>query len=245
MPRTVVIAQARMGSSRLAGKVLAEIADRPIMEHVLTRAMAIEGADAVCLATTDLDEDDAVAAAGHSLGVVVVRGSASDVLGRYALAARATGAEIVMRITCDCPLIDPEVCAAVLALRQRTDSDYAANVIRRDWPHGLDCEAFTAAMLARAAEAATEPYDREHVTPWVRRHAASAAHLDGPGAPASDQRWVVDYPEDLDFVRGVMGRLPPPPALPGWREVLALIEQNPALAALNASRRDPALAAPR
>jgi len=232
-----------MGSSRLPGKVLAELAGRPIVEHVLMRAKAGAGADAVCLATTDLGEDDALAELGRRLGSVVVRGSASDVLGRYALAAQATAADIVMRITCDCPLIDPDVCGAVLALQRRTGCDYAANVIRRDWPHGLDCEAFTMAMLSTSAARATEAYDREHVTPWIRRQAANAAHLDGPGAPASDQRWVVDYPEDLAFIRSVMERLPPPPAMPGWRDVLSLIQRNPALCAINAMRRDPALGA--
>jgi spore coat polysaccharide biosynthesis protein SpsF (cytidylyltransferase family) len=243
--RTVIIAQARTGSTRLPGKVLALVAGRPIVEHVLCRAMAVGGADAVCLATTDLAADDGVAEIGRRLGAAVVRGSASDVLGRYALAARETRADIVMRLTCDCPLIDPEVCAAVLALRHRTSSDYAANVIRRDWPQGLDCEAFTAAFLAEAAARATEPYDREHVTPWIRRHAPKQANLEGPGAPASEQRWVVDYPEDLEFVRAVMDRLPPWPALPGWRAVLAVLEREPGLLALNAARRESTLVSPR
>jgi spore coat polysaccharide biosynthesis protein SpsF len=237
MTRTVVIAQARTGSSRLPRKVMEPIGDRTVLEHVIWRARAVKGADAVCVATTDLPEDDVVAQTAAAAGVAVFRGSCPDVLARYAGAAAMTGADVVMRITCDCPLLDPAVCDAVLALRSRDDLDYAANVIRRDWPHGLDCEAFTAAMLREAAQRATDDYSHEHVTPWIRAHASRQAHLDGPGGEAAAQRWVLDYPEDLQFLRALMAGLPAPPAMPGWGEVMQAAMSNPALSAINAQRR--------
>ena len=239
MTRTVVIAQARAGSSRLPRKVLERIGDRTVLEHVIWRAQAIKNADAVCVATTDLPDDDAVARVAAAAGATVFRGSALDVLARYAGAAAATGAGVVMRITCDCPLLDPEVCDGVLELRAKESLDYAANVIRRDWPHGLDCEAFTVAMLRDAAREAADNYAHEHVTPWIREHAAKKANFDGPAGEAAAQRWVLDYPDDLVFLRALMAELPRPPAMPGWREIMRMAQSKPELANINARHRAP------
>jgi len=169
-------------------------------------------------------------------GSVVFFGSEKDVLARYLGAARAVHAEIVMRVTSDCPLIDPKICGEVLALRERESADYAANNAPRSYPQGLDCEAFTVAALAEAAETARDAYDREHVTPWLRR----AAHLKRVNLASDDaslqaHRWTLDYPEDLAFFRAVFAALPSG-VRAGTTEILQLLAQRPDIVAINAGR---------
>lgn len=236
MGRTVIIAQARMGSTRLTGKVLAMLGDRTVLAHVVDRAKRVRGADAVCIATTNRAADDVVATAAAAAGAMVFRGDAHDVLGRYRGAAEMLDASVVMRVTCDCPVIDPEVCDAVLDLRANSGADYAANNLRREWPHGLDCEAFTRQALADAANRSTATYDREHVTPWIRRAPQlKRMHLAGPGAPAADQRWTLDYPEDLAFFRALFSAYSDA-ATAGWDSIYSFLAGRPEIAALNAAR---------
>ncbi|MET1027226.1 MAG: UDP-2,4-diacetamido-2,4,6-trideoxy-beta-L-altropyranose hydrolase [Dongiaceae bacterium] len=233
-PRTAIIIQARHGSTRLPGKVLRKLAGKMVLEHVLTRCGSIAGIDRVVCATTDKPVDDVIAAEAQRLGVDVFRGDESDVLSRYLGAARQVDADIIMRVTSDCPLIDPEICADVLRLRQERDADYAANNMPRLFPHGLDCEAFTRAALEEAAAQATAPYDREHVTPWLRRHPKfRRANLTGPGWPANTYRWTLDYPEDYDFFASVFDAASPE-QLAAMQPVLSLLVTRPDLAQINA-----------
>lgn len=234
---TVAILQARMGSSRLPGKVLERLGERSVLLHCLERAKAVPGVDAVCLATSVEAADDAVAEEARRVaGVIVCRGSEKDVLARYAQAARESSADVILRITCDCPLIDPEVCAGVIALQRETGAFYASNNIRREWPHGLDCEVFARRALEQADLEATEPFDREHVGPWIKRRAGvAAAHFPGPGGRAAQQRWTLDYPEDLEFLRALWPLLPAD-RMAAWREVMDILEAHPEIAALNRSR---------
>jgi spore coat polysaccharide biosynthesis protein SpsF len=236
-PRTACIVQARLGSTRLPAKVLQPLGEAPVLAHVLRRCRAIAGIDDVVCATVEGADGDAVAEIASSLGALVFRGSESDVLARYHGAAHAAGAAIVMRVTSDCPLIDPEVCGAVLRLRAEHDADYAANNMPPSWPHGLDCEAFTTTALDVAMAVATDPFDREHVTPFLRRETGfRRVNLPGPGGSLLHQRWTLDYPEDLDFLRAVYRRLPSRPGFLPWRDVAELVAREPALAAINAAR---------
>ncbi|MGQ0662585.1 MAG: cytidylyltransferase domain-containing protein [Pseudomonadota bacterium] len=237
MARTAVIVQARMASTRLPGKVLLELAGHTALAHVLQRCRAIAGVDAVVCATTEAPDSQAIVAEALQCGALVYRGSECDVLARYYEAARSIGADIVMRVTSDCPLIDPEICGRVLALVEREGTDYACNNMPPMWPHGLDCEAFTFAALERAAAEAKAPEEREHVTPWMRRQPGlRRANLAGPGGALPDCRWTLDYPDDYAFFRAVFGRLPGWPAVPGMGEVLAVLASHPEIAALNAGR---------
>jgi len=235
-----VIVQARMTSTRLAGKVMEDLGGRTVLWHVLTRCAAIPSIDTVCCAVPEGARHDPIATEAEAAGAVVVRGSENDVLDRYHTAAEALGAARLMRVTSDCPLIDPEVCGTVLAaLDQGADGpvDYAANNFTHRFPHGLDCEAFTAAALHRAWTAATEPFDREHVTPWLRRAPdVRRAAIDGPDGSLGAIRWTLDHPEDLAFFRALWPLLPD--GIPDWRQVLDVVAANPAIAALNAGRRD-------
>jgi spore coat polysaccharide biosynthesis protein SpsF len=238
MSKTACIVQARVGSSRLPGKVLETLGDAPVLEHVLRRCEAIEGVDEVVCATVDGDHGDAVAALADRLDVPVYRGPECDVLARYHGAAHAVGAEVVLRVTSDCPLIDPEICAAVLKLRSEAGADYAANNMPPSWPHGLDCEAFTIEALDEAAATATAAEDHEHVTPWIRRNRSyHRVNLPGPGGEVVAQRWTLDYPEDLAFLRAVYERLPGGCAGRSWRTALAVIDREPHLALINEARR--------
>jgi spore coat polysaccharide biosynthesis protein SpsF (cytidylyltransferase family) len=212
---------------------------RPALASVLERCARIPGIDVVVCAVPDEPASDPVAAVAQRCGAVVFRGSEQDVLARYAGAARAVGAETVMRVTSDCPLIDPGVCGAVLALLERTGADYACNTMPPLWPHGLDCEAFWADHLARAAREATRPADREHVTPWLRRHAGlRRVNLDGPGGGLERHRWTLDYAEDYAFFGALwtgMGERAGQAALP---DLLAFLADHPEIAALNRGRID-------
>lgn len=235
--KTAIIVQARLGSTRLPGKVLRQIGGKTVLAHIVERLKAVKSADCVVIATTDKESDTPVAEAAAALGAIVFRGDEADVLSRYQGAARAIDADIIMRVTSDCPLIDPEICEAVLRLRAETNADYAASNMPRLFPHGLDCETFTRSVLERAAILADEPYDREHVTPWIRR-APDLRHVNvtGPGWPANQHRWTLDYPEDLTFFANLFEKLPRD-RIPPWQEVLSLISQEPALVRANAMHR--------
>jgi glutamate-1-semialdehyde 2,1-aminomutase/spore coat polysaccharide biosynthesis protein SpsF len=235
--RTAVIVQARTGSTRLPGKVLRKLGAKTVLAHVLDRCASVKGADAVVCATSTLPQDDPVAAEAARTGAHVFRGSESDVLERYLAAARSVDADVVLRVTADCPLIDPDVCAAVIALRSSAGADYASNNMPRLYPHGLDCEAFRVAALAEAAAATSDPFDHEHVTPWLRRKLGlKRANLVGPGWPASMHRWTLDYPEDLDFFSAIFAALPEPETA-RMQDVLSLLAARPDIAALNAKHR--------
>lgn len=236
--RTGVVIQARAGSSRLPGKVLLPLGDRSVLAHVLDRCRAIAGIDVVCCAVPEGAADDPVAEAANRLGASVVRGPEFDVIERYRLAADTLDLDVVMRVTSDCPLIDPDVCAAVLALRGAVGADYACNNAPPSWPHGLDCEVMTTRVLARAARLAERAWQREHVTPWLRNHPgiarANLAMAPTVSEAAVHQRWTLDTPQDLAFLRALVARLPAGADGWSWKVPLAIVDADPALFALNA-----------
>ena len=223
-----------MGSSRLPGKMLLELAGRSVISHVIERAQGIREADVVCCAVPDTADSDALADEVSKTGALLFRGSENDVLDRYYRAARWLEADVILRITGDCPLIDPEMCGAVVRLQAETGATYASNCMPAVWPHGLDCETFPFDWLERAAKEATDPLHREHVAPFIRLHPeARHATLPGPDRDLSDHRWTLDTPADLTFLRALFDRLPPGPE--GWpyRVPLGIVESHPELAAIN------------
>lgn len=237
---TAVIVQARLGSSRLPGKVLKPLAHGTVLEEVLRRCRAISGADLVVCAVPEGGKDDPVAAEARRCGAIVTRGSETDVLDRYLQSSIAVGADVVMRVTSDCPLIDPEVCSSVLYLRAAEGADYACNNMPPSFPHGLDCEAFTRDALELASRQAIAPEDREHVTPWLRRAPEiRRAMLADPAGNFAHLRWTLDFPEDYSFFKEVFEMLPASPELLGWKEVLTLLLEHPAILGLNAAHSAP------
>jgi len=236
-----IIVQARAGSSRLPGKVLEPLGSASVLARVLARCRRLEGLDHLVCAIPDSEGNDEVVAEAEFCGAHVVRGSETDVLSRYADAARAVDAGVVVRVTSDCPFFDPEVCRQVVALLRESGADYANNTMIADFPQGLDCEAFPAALLFKAERQAKDPADREHVTAWMRRQlAVKLACLRGPGSGAGVLRWTLDYPEDLDFCRAVFARLGDGRAARIDFPTLAnYCRTTPELAAINAAHADP------
>lgn len=235
---TVAIIQARMASTRLPGKVLEDLAGQPILEWCVTRARQIPGIDGVAVATSEELEDDPIASWCTEASVACHRGAQEDVLARYIKAGRAEGADTVIRLTADCPLLDPQVCGAVVALGRRVGADYAANNNPPTWPDGLDCEVVTMMALEAAAADATLPSQREHVTPFIRnnRKRFSVTTLTASLPGLSQERWTVDYPEDLKFLRAIVSRLKNG-LTASYLDVLAVLDAEPELREINADIR--------
>jgi spore coat polysaccharide biosynthesis protein SpsF len=233
----IVIVQARRASSRLVGKVLLPLGSRPALASVLTRCARIPGIDAVVCAVPDDVSSEPIAAVARSCGAIVFRGSERDVLDRHHQAAHAVGASVVMRVTSDCPLIDPALCGEVLAALETTGADYVCNNMPPLWPHGLDCDAFPAEHLARAARVAVSPYDREHVTPWLRRNLRTA-NIDGPGGGLERHRWTLDYAEDYEFFRALWDVLGDGAGEASAWDCIAALDAHPEIAALNRAHID-------
>lgn len=234
MSRTIVIVQARFGSTRLPGKILEPLGDKTVLAHVLERCRAIDGVDEVCCAIPTSADCDLVVAEAEHAGVQIFRGSETDVLDRYFGAAKAAQADIILRVTSDCPLIDPTVCGDVIKLRARKDAAYASNNNPPSWPHGLDCEAFTFEWLARAADQATAVFDREHVCPFIRNHPdAVIANLTSPDPKMAPHRWTLDTPADLAFFQTLWPLIPE--GLAGWdyRVPLEIVESQPMITSIN------------
>ncbi len=226
-----------MGSSRLPGKVLKDLGGNTVLSHVLERCRAVRGADVVVCATTENVSDDPVVEEANRLGIPMFRGSELDLLDRYYRAAIDIDADVIMRVTSDCPLIDPGICDAVLDLMRSDAFDFACNNMPPTYPHGLDCEAFTIAALRRAWSEAHEPEHREHVSVWLRNHPGIRRANHTAAAPGmAGLRWTLDYPEDYDFFRALFVHLPAPPAIATMDEVLDILSQHPEISAINAVR---------
>jgi spore coat polysaccharide biosynthesis protein SpsF len=208
-----------MGSTRLAGKVLADLGGRPLLSFMLNRLTSLP-VDHLVVATSAERQDDAIAEVVAKSNVPVVRGPEHDVLQRFVLALDAYPADIVVRLTADCPLVDVAIVRDAIDLVHAENVDYASNTLVRTFPDGLDVEALTAPALRAAAAHASAPEEREHVTPWIYRRPnsfrlASVRTADDLG----DERWTVDTADDLERLRDIVCRLPNAEHA-GWREVL-------------------------
>jgi spore coat polysaccharide biosynthesis protein SpsF (cytidylyltransferase family) len=221
---TVAIIQARMGSTRFPGKVLADLQGRPMLAHIIDRVSRAATVDRVVVATTFDPADDAVAELAAASGALITRGPVDDVLSRFVLAAREHGADVVVRITADCPLVDPEVVDEVVRVRAVEDVEYAGNVDPATYPDGYDVEVMTVACLERLDREALLAYEREHVTARVRERPNDYTRANVTwDRDVSSLRLTVDVPEDLQRVGAVLAALPPTPP-PGVRAVVAQVE---------------------
>lgn len=237
--KVACVTQARMTSTRLPGKILMTAAGKPLLQWHLERLLAARRVDQVALATTSNPEDDQTAELGKKLGVFVFRGSEDDVLGRFAGCAAACGADTVIRVTADCPLIDPALIDDLVDAFAATPTiDYCSVDVGR-LPRGLDAEIFAYATLATAAAQAQEPSEREHVTPFIHRR-PDRFRLGPPIGPPADPssplerayRWCVDEAADLELVRLLLAELPSDRVF-GWRDVCMLLSRHPDWADVN------------
>lgn len=227
--RVVAIIQARMGSTRLPGKVLLDIAGAPMFERVVKRVQRAHGLDEVVIATTIQPADDIIEQLCVERHWPCFRGSEEDVLDRYYRTACQFRADVVVRITSDCPLIDPEVVDRVIAefMTNQPAVDYASNTWpRRTFPRGLDTEVIRFDALERAWSEDANPAWREHVTPYIYRNPDLFRIHNVVSEPDySHMRWTVDTPEDLTLVRLIYERFGHDRF--SWREVLAVLEEHP------------------
>lgn len=231
--KVVAIIQARMGSSRLPGKVLKDLAGESVLARVVHRTRQAKLLSEVVVATSVLASNDCLVGECERLRVACFRGDEADVLDRYYRAAQAFSADVIVRITADCPLIDPALIDSTVTAFLDNRVDYATNALVVTYPRGLDVEVFTSSALKMAAEQATASYQRSHVTPYFYEN-RDLFKIVSPTADAdySRHRWTLDTAEDLEMLREVYRRLEGN-LNAGWREVLAVVESTPELAAIN------------
>jgi spore coat polysaccharide biosynthesis protein SpsF len=233
--KVTAIVQARMGSSRLPGKILKPVLGRPLLTYEIERLKRCTILREIVLATSDLPEDDPVAALGAELGIHVFRGSESDVLDRYAQAARACDARYVMRVTGDCPLIEPAICDRTVTRFFEARADYIATPPQV--AEGLDCEVFTRAALEAAWNEARRPSEREHVTLFIRNHPDRFRCFETlHDSDDSGYRVTVDEPEDLAVVKAILEALVPLHGLAfTFSQVREFLDAHPNIRSLNSA----------
>jgi spore coat polysaccharide biosynthesis protein SpsF len=234
-PKMVAIIQARMGSTRLPGKVLKDLEGETVLARVVERVRRATLINELLIATTVLPADDDIVEECGRCSVAVFRGDEDDVLDRYYRAAQSCQADVVVRITSDCPLIDPKITDMTIAAFLETRPDYASNALIRTFPRGLDTEVATVQALERAWRGATEPYQRAHVTPYIYQNPDVFRILPVTGeADYSSHRWTLDTPEDLAFLRAIYARVRTEDRRNfGWRDVLRVLDREPELLEMN------------
>ncbi len=234
--KTAIIIQARMTSTRLPGKVLKEVLGKPLLEYQVERLRRVKLADEIVIATTTNETDQPILDLCYKLSVPYFRGPEDDVLARYHGAARQYPADIVIRITSDCPLIDPAVVDRMIMFFKNhyPKYDYVSNCLQRTYPRGMDTEVFTFKALSEAfSEAKTQP-EREHVTPFIYRrpdrYSLANVHCD---KNYSCHRWTVDTPEDFELIQNMIAALYPVNPCFSLQDCLEILRKNPAWVKIN------------
>lgn len=238
--KTVAIIQARMGSTRLPGKVMKKLCGKSVLEHVIHRVQACHLLDDVVVATTTSPADDIIVAEAVQCGAKWFRGSEEDVLDRYYRAAKQFHADVIVRVTADCPLFDPELVKEMLECFHARNAgdrkiDYLSNTLSRTYPRGLDAEIFTFEALEKAHRDANMLHEREHVTPYIYQHPKTFFLQDFMNEEdLSSHRWTLDTEQDLMFFQEVYSALFREGAVLATSEVLSLLQERPELMAINA-----------
>jgi len=236
--RVVIIVQARMGSTRLPGKVLEQVLDKPLLFYLIERLRRCRTADALVVATTTNPLDQQIVDFCKKNKVSYYRGSEEDVLDRYWHAAQEQGADIIVRICSDCPLTDPAIVDQVVALYsdQHPAYDYVSNTLTRSYPRGMDVEVFSFESLEAALQYTSLKSEREHVTPYIYRHPDRFKLGSITRQPDSSRyRLTVDTPEDLTLITKLIEAHYPKNPHFGLAELLASLEENPQWAEINAA----------
>ena len=235
--KTVIIDQARMTSTRLPGKVMKEVLGKPLLEYQIERLRRVTEADEVVIATTTNIADEPIVELCERLGVAYYCGSEEDVLSRYYEAATEFRADVVVRVTSDCPLIDPAVVDKVIKHYKdnRNNYDYVSNTLTRTYPRGMDTEVFSYKVLQEAYYNAQKQPEREHVTPYICWHPESY-RLDNVShhENQSQHRWTIDTPEDFELIKLILQELYPVNNRFTWLDVLNLLNEYPEWVQINA-----------
>lgn len=226
----VIITQARLGSTRLPAKVLATVDNRPLLALHLHRLKQVRKATQIAVATTFEPEVEPIKKISEDEGVFCFQGSTEDLLDRYTKAAQAVDADVIVRVTSDCPLIDPHLVDCIIGYFERHTPDYCSNTLFDLFPDGQDIEVFSRQSVERAWKEANLPSDREHVTPYIKRNSdinggslfKALSHDEGKGF--HDIRMTVDENSDLEAIRKLVSRLGPDA---GWQDYAKYISNNP------------------
>lgn len=230
--RIVAIIQARVSSSRLPKKVLLKIADMPMVQLIVQRLSKSKKINEIIIATSNDSTDDSIVQLGNQVGVRVFRGSLNDVLDRFYTAALNSNADVIVRITGDCPLVESKVVDLVIDEFISSKVDYASNVNPPTFPDGLDVEVFSFSALQHAWKEATKQFEREHVTPYIRESGLFKTANVQNNIDLSKHRWTVDKPVDIEFVRRLFNEFTPNIYF-SMNDVLKIISQKPYLLEVN------------
>lgn len=233
--RTVAIIQARMGSTRLPGKVLMEVMGKPLLEYQLERVTRSHFLDDIIIATTTNEQDQAITDWCRKMSYPYFQGSEHDVLDRYFQAATLYDAQVVVRLTADCPVIDPQVIDRAICLYREHDFDYVSNTVNRTYPRGMDVEVFSYEVLKESHRKASSPAEREHVTPYIYRR--PSIYKLGDVINESDQskyRLTVDTKEDFELICRIIAKLYPTDPKFTLQHILQVFAEHPAWFNINA-----------
>jgi spore coat polysaccharide biosynthesis protein SpsF len=238
--RTVAIIQARMGSTRLPGKVMKKLCGKSVLEHVIRRVQACRFLDDVVIATTSSPADDVIVAEAERCDAKWFRGNEEDVLDRYYRAAKKFQANVVVRVTSDCPLFDPEVLGEMIIKFQLENSshnnlDYLSNTMKRTFPLGLDAEVFKFSTLQKAHSDSKQGYEREHVTPFIYEHPEIFSIYRYEGSEdLSCHRWTLDTEDDFRLINAIYSELYKENELFTTKQIIIFLKNNPELIKINA-----------
>lgn len=234
--KTICVIQARMGSTRLSGKVLTDLGGYPVLAWVVRACKAATGIDKVVVATTTNEEDQKIVEWCEANSTTCIRGSETDVLSRFVDVQTATQADVLLRVTGDEPFVDPQVISAVVRLRKEKNAGYCSNIHPRSYPDGLDVECFTSGVLAEASQDAKRPIDRDTVTYWMYRNGyrLARANVTNPLPNMAKERWVLDTAQDLEFCKAIAERWPWDKGPPTQYDILGILDKEPDLRKLNA-----------
>lgn len=233
--KIIAIIQARLGSTRLPGKILLDIEGKTVLEHVIDRVRPSKCIDDIVVATTIQKEDLKIVNLCSSNGTSVYCGSENDVLDRYYQAARLFNAENIVRITSDCPLIDPLIIDEIIKLHLEEKADYTSNTLKETYPDGLDIEVFTFEVLKESWKNANLTSEREHVTPYMRKNQAFKRINLESKVDLSQKRWTLDNPEDYEFIKIIYKNLYNKNRFFNMNEILKFLNNNPEIEGINQS----------
>lgn len=235
-PLITAIVQARMRSTRLPSKVMKEIMGKPILWHMINRIKWCRLINNIVIASTTKESDKVILKLAEEMGVDSYAGSEDDVLDRYYQAARISHADIIVRVTSDCPLIDPQIVDKLIRffLDNKGHVDYVSNIIKPTYPDGIDTEVFSFATLEKAWKEARLKSEREHVTAYITKHPElfRLSNIEN-NEDFSHMRWTVDEERDFEFVSQVYGKLYKEGHMFYINDILGLLKEYPELTAIN------------
>jgi len=233
--RVGIIVQARMSSTRLPGKVMKKISGKPMLEHIVERLLQVKKANKIIIATTVNKSDDKIVNLAQAMRVNYFRGNENDVLGRYYDAAKKFHLDVIVRITSDCPVIDPHLIETMLKdYLEGKKIDCFSNALKRTYPRGLDVEIFSFQVLAQTEKEAKTKYQREHVTPYIYGHPEIFKVVQKKyDKNYANYRLTVDTKEDLELIRKIYKELYNKKEIFLLNDILDLLKRKPGLVKIN------------